>query len=278
MMWEAASPEPPRGDAAPPKQPPRAGGDFVLWAQILLCAAALALVFCARAVWPGVYTQLRVAWTAALSLREDDLLGEERRFTRFAQQALAALGQSAQEVLAELRGEAEPAAVSGQTAEAPRVAHTKNAPSGCREESYRPDFALTAPLPAATWATSGYGWRTNPVKGKGDEFHTGADLHADEGTPVLAAADGVVRAAGTGVTYGNYLRILHQNGDETLYAHMQYLFVRAGQSVRAGETLGTVGHTGNVTGPHLHFELLHEGWRYDPTAVLQAAGAFLSAE
>ena len=72
-------------------------------------------------------------------------------------------------------------------------------------------------------------------------------------------------------SYGNYLRILHADGDETLYAHMQYLFVRTGQAVTAGQVLGTVGETGNATGPHLHFEILHKGLRYDPSEALQSA-------
>ena len=88
---------------------------------------------------------------------------------------------------------------------------------------------------------------------------------------VLAAADGVVRMAGSHKSYGNYLRILHADGDETLYAHMQYLFVKAGECVTAGQSLGTVGETGNATGPHLHFEILHRGLRYDPAEALQNA-------
>ena len=67
------------------------------------------------------------------------------------------------------------------------------------------------------------------------------------------------------------LRVLHADGDETLYAHMQYLFVKAGECVTAGQILGTVGETGNATGPHLHFEILHRGLRYDPAEALQNA-------
>ena len=104
-----------------------------------------------------------------------------------------------------------------------------------------------------------------------EDFHIGNDLAAVEGTAVLAAADGVVRMAGRHKSYGNYLRVLHADGDETLYAHLQYLFVRAGEAVSAGQTLGTVGQTGNATGPHLHFEILHRGLRYDPAAALQHA-------
>ena len=88
---------------------------------------------------------------------------------------------------------------------------------------------------------------------------------------MLAAADGVVRIAGSHKSYGSYLRLLHADGDETLYAHMQYLFVKAGETVTAGQILGTVGETGNATGPHLHFEILHKGLRYDPAQALQDA-------
>ena len=81
-----------------------------------------------------------------------------------------------------------------------------------------------------------------------------------------------MRIARNHASYGNYVRLLHPGGDETIYAHLQYLFVRPGQQVQAGQCLGTVGQTGNATGPHLHFELLHAGVRYDPTQALARAG------
>ena len=64
---------------------------------------------------------------------------------------------------------------------------------------------------------------------------------------------------------------MHADGDETLYAHMQYLFVSTGAVVTAGQVLGVVGETGNATGPHLHFEILHKGLRYDSAQALQDA-------
>ena len=159
---------------------------------------------------------------------------------------------------------------------APETARTPHGqptpPAYASYDSYTPDFALCFPLPGHfARKTSGYGWRTDPMGGLGDDFHIGNDLAAARGTAVLAAADGVVRTAGSHKSYGNYVRILHADGDETLYAHMQYLFVRAGERVTAGQTLGTVGQTGNATGPHLHFEILHKGLRYDPAQALQDA-------
>ena len=99
-------------------------------------------------------------------------------------------------------------------------------------------------------------------------FHRGVDLACGEGTPVLAALDGVVTAARRGAAYGNYVRLTHGDGQETLYAHMQYLYVRAGEVVAAGQRLGTAGQTGRATGAHLHFEFLTGGIRYDPSAAL----------
>ena len=75
-------------------------------------------------------------------------------------------------------------------------------------------------------------------------------------------------AARRGAAYGNYVRLTHGDGQETLYAHMQYLYVRAGEVVQAGQSLGTVGQTGRATGAHLHFEFLTGGIRYDPSAAL----------
>ena len=128
------------------------------------------------------------------------------------------------------------------TAESARAAHgqpARAAPAGASTESYQPAFALALPLPAGFAPTSGYGWRDDPLTADGSEdFHLGADLAAAEGTPVYAAADGVVRWSGLGQSYGNYLRILHADGDETLYAHMQYLFVHPGQQVRQGQVIG----------------------------------------
>ena len=90
------------------------------------------------------------------------------------------------------------------------------------------------------------------------------DLACAEGTPVLAAMDGVVLAAERSASYGNYIRLCHADGVETLYAHLQYLFARPGE----GQVMGTAGQTGRATGPHLHFELLDRAVRCDPSALL----------
>lgn len=112
-----------------------------------------------------------------------------------------------------------------------------------------------------------YGQRADPFTGK-TAFHAGVDLACAQGTVVLAVEDGVVVTAKNGTSYGNYLRICHADDTVTVYAHLQYLYVRAGEVVRRGQVLGTVGQTGRATGAHLHFELYRQGERCDPAPAL----------
>ena len=125
------------------------------------------------------------------------------------------------------------------------------------------------PLDTTAWRISdAYGARTDPFTGK-PAFHSGLDLACAEGTAVRAVQDGVVTAAAYSPSYGNHLRILHPDGCETRYAHLQYLYVRPGEVVQAGQTLGTVGQTGRATGAHLHLELWQQGAACDPAALLE---------
>lgn len=144
----------------------------------------------------------------------------------------------------------------------------RNAPEGATLKAAKPARTLLFPLETTAWRVSDpYGWRKDPFTGE-DAFHRGVDLACAEGTTVRAVLDGVVTAARRSGTYGNYLRISHPGGQETIYAHMQYLYVRAGEVVQAGQSLGTVGQTGRATGAHLHFEFLENGIRFDPSAAL----------
>lgn len=136
----------------------------------------------------------------------------------------------------------------------------------CARSRQAPDLCF--PLGTSAWrVSSGYGWRTDPTAGEWS-FHQGVDLACAEGTPVLAAMDGVVSMASRSASYGNYIRLLHPDGTETLYAHLQYLYVRPGEVVEAGQPLGSAGQTGRATGPHLHFELFQNGKQQDPTQAL----------
>ena len=127
------------------------------------------------------------------------------------------------------------------------------------------------PLDTAAWRISdAYGKRTDPFTGK-PAFHQGLDLACAAGTAVRAVQEGVVTAAAYSQSYGNHLRILHPDGCETRYAHLQYLYVRPGEVVQTGQTLGTVGQTGRATGAHLHLELWRQGTACDPAALLENA-------
>ncbi|WP_327728493.1 peptidoglycan DD-metalloendopeptidase family protein [Streptomyces sp. NBC_00487] len=90
-------------------------------------------------------------------------------------------------------------------------------------------------------------------------YHTGLDLTAPTGTPIYAPADGKVVTAGPGGSYGNMTKLQHAGGVITLYAHQTSIKVSVGQSVKRGDQIGTIGATGNVTGPHLHWEVLVPG-------------------
>ncbi|MDX2528506.1 peptidoglycan DD-metalloendopeptidase family protein [Streptomyces europaeiscabiei] len=90
-------------------------------------------------------------------------------------------------------------------------------------------------------------------------YHTGLDLVASSGTPIYAPADGKVVAAGPGGSYGNMTKLQHSGGVITLYAHQTSFNVSVGDSVKRGQQIGTVGATGNVTGAHLHWEVLVPG-------------------
>ena len=264
-MWENAAPMPENEPPKPPARRAKSEEDLVLWAQILICLAAVGFVLAARVLGLPAYPALRRAFAAAMQPEQGRFLSEERGLLKFTEQTADDLADAARSMWDDF--------VPPATPETARTPHGQPVPPAyAKEDSYTPDFALCFPLPGhLSRKTSGYGWRTDPMGGLGDDFHIGNDLAAAEGTAVLAAADGVVRAAGTHKSYGNYLRILHVGGDETLYAHMQYLFVKAGETVTAGQTLGTVGQTGNATGPHLHFEIMHRGLRYDPAEALQSA-------
>jgi len=140
---------------------------------------------------------------------------------------------------------------------------------------------VVVPLPAGSWVrTSGFGMRVHPVTGI-YRLHTGLDLAAPTGTPILAAADGRVTFAGPASGYGHLILITHTiNGTPvaTGYAHMPPggIHVRAGETVTAGQHIGDVGADGYATGPHLHFEVrpgTTSSARVDPEPWLTTNGA-----
>ncbi len=111
--------------------------------------------------------------------------------------------------------------------------------------------------------TSGFGMRRNPVNRASVEFHKGIDFRAAVRDAVRAAADGYVYTVNySNRGYGNEIRIYHESGYATGYAHLHSIFVKKGDTVRAGQIIGLSGNTGYSTGPHLHYEVIGpEGYR-----------------
>ena len=119
--------------------------------------------------------------------------------------------------------------------------------------------------------SSGYGPRQDPLNGS-SRFHTGIDVAAQEGSPVLAAASGIVRRAGRRGGYGNAVEIDNGGGVSTLYGHASALTVKEGDRVTAGQPIALVGHTGRATGSHLHFEVRKDGKPTNPQPALNGWG------
>ena len=114
------------------------------------------------------------------------------------------------------------------------------------------------------FVTSGYGWRVHPITGVKD-LHCGIDIGLPTGTSIQSAQDGTVTFAGESGGYGNVVVIEGSDGLVTKYAHCDTLLVSAGQTVKTGDPIATVGNTGSSTGPHLHFEVLKDGQYLSPS-------------
>lgn len=125
------------------------------------------------------------------------------------------------------------------------------------------------PLPAniAQHISSGFGMRKDPFTGK-PAFHSGIDIAAAKGAPVLASASGIVKEAGRKGGYGNYVLLSHIDGTQTMYSHLQSINVRVGNGVQAGQTIGALGSTGRSTGAHLDYRLIAAGKKYNPMQIL----------
>ncbi|MCY7390110.1 MAG: M23 family metallopeptidase [Leptolyngbyaceae cyanobacterium CAN_BIN12] len=156
---------------------------------------------------------------------------------------------------------------------APKIANYKPDPS---------DTNFYYPLPEVVEVTSPFGWRTHPIYGD-RRLHSGEDLGAPEGMPVLSAHSGYVRYADWGDGYGNMIIVEYADGKyQTLYAHLSEILVKEGEAVRARQVIGKVGATGGVTGAHLHFELLKKSASdfeaIDPAAQIKAVEAYVAVK
>lgn len=124
------------------------------------------------------------------------------------------------------------------------------------------------PAPKYTAITSPFGWRSDPFTGL-KAYHNGIDMGAAEGTPIVAAFDGIVGEASYNASMGNYIYLEHGNGLRTIYLHASKLYVKKNDVVLKGETIAAVGSTGRSTGPHLHFSVRLNGEYVNPTAYIK---------
>lgn len=169
--------------------------------------------------------------------------------------------------IARLSAEAAKAAkeAAERAARAARAAKTSSGSSTAATYSEPSSGTFTWPLPGygSGAITSPYGYRIHPITGK-RKLHAGVDLGAPKGTQIVAAASGTVVKSYMSSSYGNYTVISHGNGIMTAYAHQSKRLVSEGDTVSAGQVIGTVGSTGNSTGNHLHFEVYVNGSTVNP--------------
>lgn len=164
--------------------------------------------------------------------------------------------------------DSEPTAEGDQTAETTEVStlayilySDQNLPENVSLEQAVLGFDYCTPVMGTL--SSEFGYREHPMEGE-ERFHYGLDIAADTGTAVGCFADGTVTAVGESSSYGKYCIVAHEGGYTTLYAHCSRITVSSGTAVKEGEKIAEVGETGMATGPHLHFELQHNGDYLNP--------------
>ncbi len=137
---------------------------------------------------------------------------------------------------------------------------------------------LKTPLDGAR-ISSNFGMRKHPISGF-NKMHKGVDFAAPTGTPIYAGGNGIVEYVGRNGGYGNYIRIRHNNGYKTAYAHLSNYKkgISKGVRVNQGEVIGYVGSTGNSTGPHLHYEIIYQNKHINPLKLKLPSGKILDGK
>ena len=135
------------------------------------------------------------------------------------------------------------------------------------EEIYKTMKGVPVGRPLEGKLNSKFGYRKDPLRSKFG-FHSGIDIDAKHGEPVVATADGTVSKAGWHQSYGRTVILDHKDGYETLYGHLSAITVKKGQKVIVGEVIGKAGSSGRSTGTHLHYEVAKDGKRIDPAIYL----------
>lgn len=221
--------------------------------------------------------QRRLIQNELIALQEAERKAKEEA-KRKAEEAARAAEAKRQAEAAKAAEAAREAAAKEEQGEAPKAETPKTetsvpeteTPSATPDTSVDVDVSRPFHLPVKGYVSSPFGPRNNPLTGK-PELHTGIDLVNAKGTPIHAAAGGIVLRAGSATGYGNVVMVTHLIDRQvytTVYAHLDSISVSAGQTVMPGQTVGTLGSTGWSTGPHLHFELHKGEWAVgQPNAV-----------
>jgi murein DD-endopeptidase MepM/ murein hydrolase activator NlpD len=145
-------------------------------------------------------------------------------------------------------------------------------------ETAHPRIAVPSQKPVERAVfTSGFGTRSDPFGGY-TAMHAGIDLAGPVGTPIYAAADGIVDRAGWANGYGNLVELDHGKSIQTRYGHLSAILVTTGQRVRRGDLIARMGSTGRSTGSHLHYEVRLDGHAVNPVPFLQSSDYMLAVQ
>lgn len=153
-----------------------------------------------------------------------------------------------------------PVVVAKKTTTTTKYASTGSVNTSLTTSSAKANLGISLIRPVSGIITSRFGAASAIRRSS----HTGLDLATSSGTPIKAAASGIVTFSGYKGSYGNLMVITHENGVQTYYGHCSQLYLSAGATVSQGQTIAAVGSTGNSTGPHLHFEVRVNGTAYNP--------------
>lgn len=243
--------------------------------QAMLCLLLVGAVFLMSKFTPSAFAQLRSAYQSVMQQRipVQDMFAALRGASEYVLKPVDNWMRQAPEQTTQPQDTTQPQTTQQSDTETqtdasggidiPLMAGQVNA-------SFTPVYATFAPvLPVQGVVSSRFGYRIHPITGEGG-IHTGLDIAAAQGTPIAAAYNGTVEEVGESSGFGNYILLRHQDGLQTFYAHCSEVYVQEGAALRAGETVGLVGSTGQSTGPHLHFELRVDGVRCNPEWILAA--------
>ena len=268
----------------------------LLLLQTALCAAVAAAVLLTSKLSPSVYERMKGDYSGIMNknMTVGQVWEQIKNAASFAIKPVEEQGEAAEtptEPAEEAATEAVAAstgvdagltvfeAVSDETGETVAVGEMESGSGGgdigsgeaAKGTSFAPYYVSVSPVMPVKGAriTSRFGYRTNPISGRYG-FHTGLDLAVAEGTPAAAAFYGEIEETGENEVWGKYVLMRHSEQLETYYCHLSEIYVTEGSVIRQGETVGLVGSTGWSTGPHLHFELMHDGYYYNPEFYLAA--------